>query len=110
MSVTVWFRRYCWKAAARAAAPRHRLLLLGAAALLKFEDPRVRLIGHLRQDQEVVTTEGLCRLALFTVLVEVGEADGVADAAFGVIGPDGSLDEPMRISGTVFEFAMMFSS
>ena len=53
----------------------------------------MRLIGQFRLDQEVVTSEDLCRLQLVTVLVEVGEGDGVADAAFGFFRPDGGLDE-----------------
>ena len=65
---------------------------MGTATLLKFEDPRVSLIGHFRQDQQVVAIEGLCRLPLLTVLVEVGEGDGVADATFGVVWRDGSLE------------------
>ena len=83
---------HCRKAASRPAAPRCRLRLLGLAALLKFEHPRVRLIGRFRQDQEVVTTEGLCRLPLLAIFVEAGEGDGVAGAAFDVVGLDGSLD------------------
>ena len=50
------------------------------------------LIGHFRQDQEVVTSEGLCRLPLLAMFVGAGEGDGVADAAFGVVGLDDSLD------------------
>ncbi len=61
---------YWWEAAIRAAAPRHQLRVLGVAALLNFEDPRVGLIRHFRQNQQVVAAEGLDRLPLITVLVE----------------------------------------
>ena len=71
---------------------RRQLLVLGVAALLNSEDPRVRLIGHFRQNQQVVAAEGLGRLPLLTVLVEARKGDGVAGAPFGIIGPDGSLD------------------
>ena len=93
VSVTVWpYRTIAGKRRPGPLLSRHRLLVLGAAALLKFEDPRVRLIGHLRQDQEVVTTEGMCRLPLLAIFVWAGEGEGVADAAYGVVRLDDSLD------------------
>ena len=50
------------------------------------------LIGHFRQDQEVVTTEGMCRLPLLAIFVWAGEGEGVADGAYGVVRLDDSLD------------------
>ena len=83
VNVTVWPARYCWKAAARAAAPRPVTLPGCRPTLLRFEDARVRMMSHFREDPEVATTEGLCRHPVFTVLVGGGEDDGAACAAFG---------------------------
>ena len=76
----------------RAADPRRQVLVLGVAALLNFEDPRVRLIGHFRQNQQVVAAAGLGRLPLITVLVEAREGDVVPGDPADPVFPNRRLD------------------
>ena len=71
---------------------QHRLLLLGAVTPLKFEDLRVRLIGHFRQDQQVVATEGLCRLPLLAIFVEARKGDVMLGESTDLVFPNGRLD------------------
>ena len=70
-------------------ALRRRLRLF---FLLKLEDARVDLIGHFRQQQQVVATEALRALPFLAVLVETGEGDVVPRAAFGSVRPNRRLD------------------
>ena len=75
-----------------AADPRQQVLVMGVAALLNFEDPRVRLIGHFRQNQQVVAAAGLGRLPLITVLVEARKYDVVPGDSADPVFPNRRLD------------------
>src|SRR5690606_1725713 len=55
-------------------------------------DARVRQIGDLGQDQQVVAAEALGGLPVVAVLVDALEGDVVPGRSAGLVLPDGGLD------------------
>jgi len=52
----------------------------------------VGLVEHLRQQQQVVTTEAVGGFPLLAILVDAGDGDVEAGAVLGLILPDGGFD------------------
>ena len=57
-----------------------------------FEDPRVGAVGDLAQQEQVIAAKGVGGFPGLRVPVEALEGDVEADAAVGVVLPDGCLD------------------
>jgi hypothetical protein len=84
------------------AEQHHRLvgqvMLLLAARLLPvrrmtlLEDPSVRQIGDLDHHRQVIATEAVAGLPLLAITVNPLDGDVVADAALGLVRPNGGLD------------------
>jgi hypothetical protein len=55
-------------------------------------NPRMSLVCHLRQNQQVVTTETVGRGPLFVLPVKAGERGVETNARFGLVFPDCGLD------------------
>ena len=76
---------------------------VGAGRGHPFADERVRLIGQLAEQQQVVAPEGCRRLPSVAFLVAPLERDVEDHALAGSIGPDGGFDPPEAdlLDGTV---------
>jgi hypothetical protein len=69
-------------------------------------DPRVGVIRHFAQQQQVIAPEGIGGFPIVAVFVEAGEGDVVTNASFGVVSPDCGFDkaEPDLVYGSYFVF------
>ena len=55
-------------------------------------NPGVRPVSQLRQDEQIVPTEGVCAFPLFAVPVKTGKGGVEPSTTVGVVLPDGRLD------------------
>jgi hypothetical protein len=72
--------------------PRPPLIFGPFLLLVLVADPSVNLVGNLRDQQEVVTSERVGGFPLLAVLVKTGERGVETDTAVGVVFPDCRLD------------------
>ncbi len=72
--------------------PRSSGELSSVPTLPVVEDPGVGLIDHLREEQQVVTTETVGGLPMVAILVKPRDTDVEAGSTFALILPDGGFD------------------